>query len=99
MPLFSRRMLMVGLAFVVSGVITQLWASAAATSPPADALPLLSPRTVEQPPSQLTLPPPTPIHAPFTDQACLECHTDQERLTLLAHPDEPAHEALSSGPG
>lgn len=35
---------------------------------------------------------------PFTDQACLDCHTDQERLVTLAVEDaEP--ESLSSGPG
>jgi hypothetical protein len=36
---------------------------------------------------------------PFTDQACLDCHTDEDRLTELAVVEEVAHEALSSGPG
>ena len=35
---------------------------------------------------------------PFTDTACLECHTDQQKLTELAVPDEPK-ESLSEGPG
>ncbi len=34
----------------------------------------------------------------FTDQACLDCHTDEDRLTALA-VEEEAPEALSSGPG
>ncbi len=37
---------------------------------------------------------------PFTDQACLDCHTDQARLTELAVVEqEDEKEALSSGPG
>jgi hypothetical protein len=36
---------------------------------------------------------------PFTDQACLDCHTDQGRLMALAVEEEEVHEALSSGPG
>ncbi|MEO0561602.1 MAG: hypothetical protein AAF125_05795 [Chloroflexota bacterium] len=37
---------------------------------------------------------------PFTDTACLDCHTNQERLEALALPEEDNdHEALSSGPG
>jgi hypothetical protein len=35
---------------------------------------------------------------PFTDQACLDCHTDQEALVALAVEDETP-EVLSSGPG
>jgi hypothetical protein len=38
---------------------------------------------------------------PFSDFACLECHTDRQRLTELA-PAEAADEeaeSLSSGPG
>lgn len=37
---------------------------------------------------------------PFTDRACLDCHTDQAHLTELAvvEAEEP-EEALSSGPG
>lgn len=43
--------------------------------------------------------PPTPVWLePFTDYACLECHTDQAQLTELAKPDEPT-ETLSEGPG
>lgn len=35
---------------------------------------------------------------PFTDTACLNCHTDQAALTELAKPEEET-ESLSSGPG
>lgn len=35
---------------------------------------------------------------PFTDQACLDCHTDEARLRELA-VEEESPEALSSGPG
>ena len=38
--------------------------------------------------------------APFTDTACLECHSDQQRLTELAPAEEEeTAESLSSGPG
>ena len=37
---------------------------------------------------------------PFTDQVCLDCHSDQSRLTELAVvPEEPEEEPLSEGPG
>lgn len=43
--------------------------------------------------------PPTQVWLePFTDQACLNCHTDQAKLVELAKPDEPK-ESLSEGPG
>ena len=42
--------------------------------------------------------PPTPVIAPFTDHACLDCHTDQEQLTALAVEDKVT-ESLSEGPG
>ena len=35
---------------------------------------------------------------PFTDQACLDCHSDEDRLMALA-VEEESPEALSSGPG
>ena len=40
-------------------------------------------------------------HDPADNAACLNCHTDQERLTELAPAveEEEAEEALSSGPG
>jgi hypothetical protein len=41
---------------------------------------------------------PTPMLEPFTDYACLNCHTDQAQLTLLAVEDKVT-EALSEGPG
>ncbi len=36
---------------------------------------------------------------PFTDYACLDCHTDEGRLKDLALKPEEPEEALSSGPG
>lgn len=37
---------------------------------------------------------------PFTDFACLDCHTDQQRLIeLIPIEEEPEAESLSSGPG
>ncbi len=36
--------------------------------------------------------------APFTDQACLECHTDEQQLKALAVDDTPV-KAESEGPG
>lgn len=43
--------------------------------------------------------PPTQVWLePFTDQACLDCHTNQAQLIELAKPDEPK-ESLSEGPG
>ncbi len=35
----------------------------------------------------------------FTDQACLDCHTDQARLQELAVEEENEGESLSEGPG
>ncbi|MBN1966156.1 MAG: hypothetical protein JW910_16020 [Anaerolineae bacterium] len=35
----------------------------------------------------------------FTDQACLNCHTNQDILKALAVEEEETGESLSSGPG
>lgn len=35
----------------------------------------------------------------FTDDACLDCHADAERLKELAVEPEEPEESLSSGPG
>ncbi len=35
----------------------------------------------------------------FTDTACLDCHTDEDRVQELAVEEEPDEESLSSGPG
>lgn len=43
-------------------------------------------------------PQPTPVVPPFTDIACLECHTDQDTLKLLAVEKEVV-ESHSEGPG
>lgn len=50
------------------------------------------------PTAEVTLLQPTPALPPFTDFACLDCHTDQDKLAELALP-LPVQEALSSGPG
>ena len=39
---------------------------------------------------------------PFSDTACLDCHTDQQRLEEITsenEADEPEEASLSSGPG
>lgn len=41
---------------------------------------------------------PTPALPPFTDYACLDCHTSQDKLAELAKP-LIVQESLSSGPG
>ncbi len=41
---------------------------------------------------------PSPVVPPFTDTACLECHTDQEALKTLAVEEEVV-ESISEGPG
>ncbi len=41
---------------------------------------------------------PKPIVTPFTDVACLECHTNQETLQSLA-VEEVVVESISEGPG
>ena len=46
----------------------------------------------------ITHSPNTTHNAEFTDQACLDCHTDQERLVELAVEEEVV-EAPSEGPG
>ncbi len=52
-------------------------------------------------PQNMTLAMPPLVATPFTDTACLECHTDRTRLTELAPVEATADEAesLSSGPG
>ncbi|MBL8131528.1 MAG: hypothetical protein JNL42_06695 [Anaerolineae bacterium] len=42
--------------------------------------------------------PPVPTLEPFTDTACLDCHTNEAKLRELAQEDAPA-EAESEGPG
>lgn len=41
---------------------------------------------------------PSPVVPPFTDTACLECHTNQETLKTLA-VEEVVVESISEGPG
>mgnify|MGYP007072848306 CR=1 FL=1 len=76
-----------------------------ASCTPNTAAPILQPRTGDLPtttPDSIAIAanlPPTPVWLePFTDQTCLDCHTDQAQLTTLAKPDEPT-ESLSEGPG
>ena len=45
---------------------------------------------------------PSPQREPFADTACLDCHTDSQRLQELGEmneEDEPEEASLSSGPG
>lgn len=49
---------------------------------------------------RVRLPADFPNAATFTDTACLECHTNEQRLTELAVvPEDAEAEGLSSGPG
>jgi hypothetical protein len=78
---------------IFAGVIT--------SCAPDTSAPTLAPRTPTQGNNRvvaLNFIPPTPILQPFTDAECLDCHTDQERLTTLAVAEDKS-EALSSGPG
>lgn len=65
--------------------------------------PTLQQRPTADQPQQPTavavnLPPTEMWLEPFTDQTCLDCHTNQEKLVELAEPDPPK-ETLSEGPG
>lgn len=92
----SRHLLFVGAAMLAAGVI----ANCASPAP----APVLQPRADSPPPTptvnsvRVASVDPLETIEPFTDTACLDCHTDQERLVTLA-VEEEAPESLSSGPG
>lgn len=85
-----------------SGIGLLLLGGLVASCTPDTSAPALQPRTegLSAPPTSavLTLPPTEMWLDPFTDQPCLDCHTDQEQLVQLAKPIE-ATESLSEGPG
>lgn len=58
----------------------------------------ISDSDAQQSDTLITHPSSTSNTAEFTDQPCLDCHTDQERLVELAVEDEVV-EAPSEGPG
>lgn len=73
-------------------------------APDTSAPTLQSRPTEETPPTEAVAAAPTVSNVmsrvpPFTDTACLNCHTDQPALVELALPEDADHEALSSGPG
>lgn len=84
-----------------SGGFIILLGSLVAGCAPDTAAPVLQPRpnpAQTAQPAAVNLPPTEVWLKPFTDTACLECHTDQAKLTELAKPVE-AKESLSEGPG
>jgi hypothetical protein len=85
-----------------SGVGLLLLGGLAASCTPDTSAPALQSRTegLSAPPTSavLTLPPTEIWLEPFTDQTCLDCHTNQEQLVALAKPIEVT-ETLSEGPG
>lgn len=93
-----KRWIAVALSIAAGTIITGIAAGCA----PDTSAPTLAPRSTasgsdNQAVAQNVIPP-TPILEQFTDVECLDCHTDQERLTTLAVAEEKT-EALSSGPG
>jgi len=88
---------LIGSALIATGAIL------AGCSPDTSA-PTLARRATSTPvagavtPTGATLAPAVLTVEPFTDYACLNCHTDQEQLTALAVVEETG-ESLSSGPG
>jgi hypothetical protein len=65
--------------------------------PPTRALPELPPPTPAA--LEFPLPPPErPASQPVSDQTCVDCHTDKERVQALAKEEEVAEE-LSEGEG
>jgi hypothetical protein len=88
--------------FGLAGTVLILGGLMAACAPDTSA-PTLAPRTepvqTEEPTAvSMEILPANVLLEPFTDQECLDCHTDQSLLTELALPDEVV-ESLSEGPG
>jgi hypothetical protein len=88
---------------LASGVLVVTGALLASCAPDTTA-PTLQSRPTDISPTDVALVPTTVSDImtsvpPFTDTACLDCHTDQPTLVDLAKPHDDAHEALSSGPG
>jgi len=97
----SAGFFLTGTALVVGGLMAHAVTYASASTeacPEAQAeVSMVAHRTVTTV-SQGTLAiEPPPVVEPFTEQVCLDCHTDQERLTALAVEKEKV--SLSEGPG
>ena len=83
-----------------TGVVMLLAGLAVSCAPDTRAPVFQAKQTVRQPSSALAardLPTRVALE-PFTDRACLDCHTDQARLVSLAVA-KPAVETPSEGPG
>jgi nitrate reductase cytochrome c-type subunit len=87
--------------FVLSTGMVMIAAGLAVSCAPDTRAPVFQARqTVRQPsPASAARDLPTQVALePFTDHACLDCHTDQTRLVSLAVA-KPAAETPSEGPG
>lgn len=84
----SLLFFVMGVSLIVAGIFTQVMGVAYASTFADDN----GVRASQNPPQ------PTPVVRPFTDTACLECHTDQDAMKLLAVEREP-DESHSEGPG
>lgn len=87
--------------WIISGIALAAGLWLATGCAPDTTAPTLVPRSVAGNSAVVSDPtyvPPTPILNAFTDVECLDCHTDQQRLTTLAVAEEKS-ESLSSGPG
>jgi len=89
----AKSLMMGGLLLIGSGLLISCMPNTAA--------PVLQPRTPTTAPVRAEADPTATLRAalpPFTDGACLACHTDKDRLVALAKTPEET-EALSEGPG
>jgi len=102
----SMRLRTLSIVFMVLALV--LFALAVASCAPDTSAPVLVARATQAATEAVQ---PTPLQIadagtpmatlqPFTDTACLDCHTNREQLEALAIPEEDSeHESLSSGPG
>lgn len=87
------------IAFGLSMMSVAALANAANTSSPQPQIQAaISNSNAQQSDTLIAHPSSTTNTAEFTDQPCLDCHTDQERLVELAVEDEVV-EVPSEGPG
>jgi hypothetical protein len=86
-------LLAVGSSLVVAGCMPDLTAPTLA-APEGTAEVVVEPIVLVSVPSGTAM----PAVAPFSDTACLDCHTNQDLLMELAIPEEKEAK-LSSGPG
>jgi hypothetical protein len=92
-----------GLLFIVSGfLLASCTPDKSAPTFDSQQTAALTPEATEPQTVAMAQQSPTPVVPPFTDTACLDCHTDRpvlEELAVGAESDHHAGEALSSGPG